>query len=83
MELGDGGLAKGAPFERVGLQPHWQIWRSELVYRQGKSMIRPSDRQYHSYNRRDVDTTYFGKYLKFRDEWRGVACRVPVLTPNE
>ncbi|MDX1745196.1 MAG: DUF5789 family protein [Halobacteriales archaeon] len=79
VELGEGTPVEGAPLARVAARLTWPQEKSEVVRKEGESVIRtPDGPQTLSDVLEDVETTYFGRRQDFMDAVRGVIGTGPV-----
>ena len=84
VELGDGNPVEGAPLARVASWLHYAIERSEVVRREGDTVVRTPD------GPRDLaavieesDVVYFDTRQSFLDAVREVVGTGPVPTADE
>jgi hypothetical protein len=81
VELGDGEPVEGAPLPRVASRLTWAQQKSEVVRKEGDSVIRtPDGPQQLDEILEDVDIPYFETRREFEDAVRDVIGSGPVPT---
>jgi len=81
VELGDAGSVQGAPVARVASRLTWPIEQSEVVRKEGDTVIRTEDGpRAMSDVLEAVDTTYFASRQEFIGAIRAVAGIGPIPT---
>ena len=84
IELGEGDPVEGAPLARVASRLHYAIGKSEIVRREGETVIRTPDgpRELASVLE-ETDEVYFDTRRAFETAVRGVIGTGPVPTADE
>jgi hypothetical protein len=81
VELGDGESVEGAPLPRVASRLTWAQQKSEVVRKEGESVVRtPDGPQRLDELLEDVDIPYFETRREFEDAVRDVIGSGPVPT---
>ena len=81
VELGEGEPVEGAPLARVASRLTWAQQKSEVVRKEGDSVVRtPDGPQTLEALLEDVDVTYFETRREFEDAVREVVGTGPVPT---
>ncbi|CQH49170.1 uncharacterized protein HHUB_1494 [Halobacterium hubeiense] len=81
VELGEGEPVEGAPLARVASRLTWAQQKSEVVRKEGDSVVRtPDGPQTLESLLEDVDITYFETRREFEDAVREVVGTGPVPT---
>jgi len=81
VELGEGEPVEGAPLARVASRLTWAQQKSEVVRKEGDSVVRtPDGPQTLASLLEDVDITYFETRREFEDAVREVVGTGPVPT---
>lgn len=84
VELGDGKPVEGAPLARVASRLTWPQQKSEIIRKEGESVIRtPDGPQTLADVLEQVDETYFGSRPEFEAAVRDVIGTGPIPTADE
>jgi hypothetical protein len=83
VELGDGATVEGAPLARVASRLTWPIEHSEIVRKEGETVVRtPDGPQELADLMADVDVSYFERRQEFTGAVRDVTGDGPIPTPE-
>ena len=83
VELGEGADVEGAPVARVASRLTWPVTRSDLLEREGDTVVRtPDGPREVAELLEDVETTYFDRRQTFLDDVASVTGDGPVPTAD-
>jgi hypothetical protein len=81
VELGEGATVEGAPLARVAARLTWPIERSEVVRKEGETVVRtPGGPRALADVLDEVETTYFATRQEFVGDVRAVVGAGPIPT---
>lgn len=84
VELGDAGTVEGAPVARVASRLTWGIEHSEVVRKEGETVVRTPDGPRELADvLEDVEETYFDTRQAFEEAVAAAVGRGPVPTTDE